>query len=110
MTERKEIPLRCRTAIWFRLFAVQGSWNYETLMGTGIGFAIEPALRQLPQGLRSAEADTSDDVNHLAIAYKRAPDDAKGVAFHRPLCPWPLAARYQGQGDSNDAANWSCVK
>jgi YidC/Oxa1 family membrane protein insertase len=39
-------------------------------------------LVTLPQGLRSAEADTSDDVNHLAIAYKRAPDDAKGVAFH----------------------------
>ncbi len=53
MTERKRIPLRCRLAIWFRLFAVQGSWNYETLMGTGIGFSIEPALRQLPQGIRS---------------------------------------------------------
>jgi YidC/Oxa1 family membrane protein insertase len=38
-------------------------------------------LITLPQGLRSAEADTSDDVNHLAIAYKREPDDAKGVAF-----------------------------
>lgn len=36
-----------------RLFAVQGSWNYETLLGTGIGFAIEPALRQLRDGLRS---------------------------------------------------------
>jgi hypothetical protein len=35
---------------------------------------------------------------------------AKGVAFQRPLCPYPLAARYKGQGDSNDAANWSCVK
>ena len=38
-------------------------------------------LVTLPQGLRSAEADTSDDVNHLAIAYKREPDDAKGAAF-----------------------------
>ena len=39
-------------------------------------------LVTLPQGLRSAEADTTDDMNHLAIAYKRAADDAKGVAFH----------------------------
>jgi YidC/Oxa1 family membrane protein insertase len=39
-------------------------------------------LVTLPRGLRSAEADTSEDVNHLAIAYKREPDDAKGVAFH----------------------------
>jgi mannose PTS system EIID component len=49
----KRVPFRCRAAVWFRLFAVQGSWNYETLMGTGIGFAIEPALRELPNGLRS---------------------------------------------------------
>jgi Phosphotransferase system, mannose/fructose/N-acetylgalactosamine-specific component IID len=53
MSDRKTLSLRCRFAVWIRLFAIQGSWNYETLMGTGIGFAIEPALRQLPQGLRS---------------------------------------------------------
>jgi PTS system mannose-specific IID component len=53
MTPRNSLPFRCRAAMWIRLFAVQGSWNYETLMGTGIGFAIEPALRQLPNGLRS---------------------------------------------------------
>ncbi len=47
------VPFRCRLAMLLRLFAVQGSWNYETLMGTGIGFAIEPALRQLKDGLRS---------------------------------------------------------
>jgi feruloyl esterase len=35
---------------------------------------------------------------------------AKGIAFQRPLCPWPLAARYKGTGESNDAGNWSCVK
>ena len=39
-------------------------------------------LVMLPQGLRSAEADTSDDINHLAIAYKRETDDAKGISFH----------------------------
>lgn len=53
MTARSSVSFRCRAAIWFRLFAVQGSWNYETLMGTGIGFSIEPALRELPNGLRS---------------------------------------------------------
>lgn len=53
MSEKAKVPFRCAAAMWFRLFAVQGSWNYETLMGTGIGFSIEPALRQLPNGLRS---------------------------------------------------------
>ncbi len=41
-----------KAAIYLRLLAVQGSWNYETLMGTGIGFAMEPALRYLPGGIR----------------------------------------------------------
>lgn len=42
--------------IWFRmylrLFAVQGSWNYETMLGNGIAFCTEPALRLLPGGMR----------------------------------------------------------
>ncbi len=45
-----ELPFRAKAAIFLRLLAVQGSWNYESLMGTGIGFAIEPALRYLPGG------------------------------------------------------------
>jgi PTS system mannose-specific IID component len=45
------LPLRVKLAMFFRLLALQGSWNYETLNGTGIGFAIEPALRYLPGGI-----------------------------------------------------------
>lgn len=45
------LPLRVRFAMFFRLLALQGSWNYETLNGTGIGFAMEPALRYLPGGI-----------------------------------------------------------
>ncbi len=45
-----ELPFRAKAAIFLRLLAVQGSWNYESLMGTGLGFAIEPALRYLPGG------------------------------------------------------------
>jgi len=37
--------------MYFRLFAMQGSWNYETLNGTGVGFTMEPALRYLPGGI-----------------------------------------------------------
>jgi mannose PTS system EIID component len=44
------IPFHTRLGIFIRLLAVQGSWNYETLLGTGIGFAIEPSLRRLPGG------------------------------------------------------------
>ena len=37
-----ELPPRTRIAIFVRLLAIQGSWNYETLLGNGIGFCIEP--------------------------------------------------------------------
>lgn len=33
-----------------RLLAVQSSWNYELMLGPGIGFCTEPALRLLPGG------------------------------------------------------------
>ena len=45
------LSLRTKMAMYVRLLAVQGSWNYETLNGTGIGFAMEPALRYLPGGI-----------------------------------------------------------
>jgi mannose PTS system EIID component len=35
---------------YLRLLAIQGSWNYEILMGTGMGFVLEPSLRSLPGG------------------------------------------------------------
>ena len=41
--------------IFTRTLAIQGSWNYETLIGNGIGFCVEPALRLLPGGIHCAE-------------------------------------------------------
>ena len=29
------LPLRVRAAILMRLFAIQGVWNYETMIGNG---------------------------------------------------------------------------
>lgn len=55
MSERIEIPVRTRLAMFVRLLAIQGAWNYETLLGNGIGFCVEPALRLLPGG-QSGEA------------------------------------------------------
>lgn len=44
------LPVATRLAIVSRIFAIQASWNYEILIGNGIGFCIEPALRLLPGG------------------------------------------------------------
>ena len=48
-----ELPVRTRVAIFLRLLAIQGSWNYENLLGNGIGFCVEPALRLLPGGIHT---------------------------------------------------------
>lgn len=55
----RNLPIGTWLRIYTRLFAVQGSWNYETMIGNGIAFCTEPALRMLPGGLdgkRYAEA------------------------------------------------------
>lgn len=44
------------------------------------------------------------------IATKFTDDDQlKPVQMTRPLCPYPTAAQYKGQGDTNDAANFFCA-
>ena len=50
---RTALPLRTQIAIFVRLLAIQGSWNYEILLGNGIGFCLEPALRLFPEGIHS---------------------------------------------------------
>jgi mannose PTS system EIID component len=40
-------------SVYLRLLAVQGAWNYETLLGNGVGFAAEPALRSVSGGIDS---------------------------------------------------------
>jgi PTS system mannose-specific IID component len=52
---RQHLPPRTQLAMLLRLLAIQGSWNYETLLGNGIGFCVEPALRLLPGGIHTAE-------------------------------------------------------
>jgi PTS system mannose-specific IID component len=52
---RRHLPPRTQMGMLLRLLAIQGSWNYETLLGNGIGFCVEPALRLLPGGIHTAE-------------------------------------------------------
>ena len=45
----------------------------------------------------------------IAAKYVDDRDPAKGVKMTRPLCPYPLIAKYKGTGDTKDAANFVCV-
>jgi mannose PTS system EIID component len=42
-----QLPARTRAAMFARSFAIQGSWNFRTLVGAGFAFVILPALRVL---------------------------------------------------------------
>jgi len=44
----------------------------------------------------------------IATKYENG-DASKGLKMTRPLCVYPQVAKYKGSGDSNDAANFSCV-
>jgi PTS system mannose-specific IID component len=43
-----------RVNVLARLLTIQAAWNYETMLGTGVGFSVEPALRRLPGGIHGA--------------------------------------------------------
>ena len=44
------------------------------------------------------------------VATKFVDDDpSKGVKFTRPLCPYPQVAKFNGDGDPNDAASFVCT-
>lgn len=44
------LPRAVRRAMLLRSFAVQASWNYRTLIGTGMAYVMGPALRHLYAG------------------------------------------------------------
>lgn len=50
-----QLPWSTRAAILVRMLGIQGVWNYETMLGNGLAFAMEPAFRRLPGG-RGGEA------------------------------------------------------
>lgn len=49
------LPFGTRASMFLRLLAIQGSYNYEQLLGNGVGFCLEPALRLLPGGVHTPE-------------------------------------------------------
>ena len=65
-----------------------------------------------------ADGPGADQIDYLAamedwMETGRAPDRLIGRKADsdlvRPHCAWPNVARYEGTGDANDPASWSCV-
>jgi PTS system mannose-specific IID component len=117
MTPAPTLPFGTWLHVFVRLFAVQGSYNYEAMIGNGIAYAAEPALRRLPGG-RGGEAYRAAMARHsryfnahpylaaLAVgALVRAELDGESpdrVERFRTACCGPLGAA----GDRLVWAGW----
>lgn len=55
--------MKGRIRAWLRLYAVQGAWNYERMLGVGMGYAAEPLLDDLR---------ASDPARHSAAVVRSA--------------------------------------
>jgi mannose PTS system EIID component len=77
-------------SVFFRALGIQGSWNYESLIGTGFGFAILPALRRL-----------RPDPAELDAAIRR---HERPFNTHPYLAPLALGAVIRLERDGEDPA------
>jgi len=85
------------TAEFFRLFMVPGM----THCAGGSGTDRFDSMTVLIDWVERNRPPDSIRASHV--------EDNK-VTRSRPLCPYPQVARYSGQGSSDDAANFSCVR
>jgi feruloyl esterase len=99
---------------FMRLFMAPGMAH----CGGGIGpnsfgqhnVAQADAEHNLPAALeRWVEQGIAPDLI-IATKYKQGTDSASGVQRTRPLCPYPLVARYKGRGSIDEAESFVCAK
>jgi feruloyl esterase len=105
---------RKKTDTFLRLFMVAGmghcggglgpsSFGQE---GGGDGDPHDDITRALEQWVEQGVAPHQ----LIAAKYNKDSDPASGVARTRPICAYPLFARYKGSGSGDDAANFVCAK
>jgi feruloyl esterase len=57
----------------------------------------------------SGKPPSSLAASHLVLAGFPGAPSTPGKPFTRPVCLYPQIAKYRGQGDAADAANWECA-
>jgi hypothetical protein len=104
-----------KTQAFFRAFLVPGLYHCSGGPGpTAFGTAGEPPASQndadhhVGKALQRWVETGAAPAQVIATRYVDG-DPAKGVAFQRPLCPYPQVSTYSGSGEMKDAANFSCV-
>lgn len=85
------------TRDFFRLYMVPGMFR----CAGGLGVDQFDAFTRLVNWVEGGETPERIDAARVIDSQ---------VEMTRPLCPYPQIARYMGSGDTNDAANFSCVE
>jgi feruloyl esterase len=87
-----------------RLFMIPGSGHCSM---SGVGPAHFDALTTIENWVEKGEAP---DALVASLYNPKSPmvDPTKTPLRTMPLCKFPEMARYSGQGDVKDGANWSC--
>lgn len=103
-----------QTEGFYKLYMVPGMMHCGTGPGPNtFGNRTDPAPKPDPEhniGIALEQWVEQGKAPDAIIATKYVDDTpAKGVEMTRPLCAYPKVARWNGKGDSHDAANWRCA-
>jgi feruloyl esterase len=101
------------TREFFRAFMVPGMYHCAGGPGPTIFLAASGAQADAEHDMLSALVEWVErgQAPKQIIATKFVNDNpANGIAFQRPLCPYPEFAAYRGFGDPNSAQSFRCVR
>ncbi len=84
---------------YYRLLMVPGMNHCSGGPGANVFDMLTPLVQWVEQNIGPESVIATHYVNNVPT---------QGVAFTRPLCPYPQEALYKGTGDTNDAANFVC--
>jgi feruloyl esterase len=101
---------------YYRLFMVPGMGHCAG--GPGPNTFGQPFAQVVPIGdpqhdiITALEQWVEKGVAPQEITATKYVNDtpSQGVAFSRPLCPYPMTAHYSGTGDQTNAASFTCVE
>src|SRR5581483_1585836 len=89
-----------------RFYAVPGM---DHCSGGEGAFAVD-WLGALDRWVETGRAPDALIGSHPAVATAgRGGPAAQSTSYTRPICPWPQLAKYNGSGDTMDAANFQCA-
>jgi hypothetical protein len=79
----------------------------RVFMAPGVGHCAGGA-GPAPTGQMDALLSWVEDGKAPETLLAKRRDPSGGVTRSRPLCAYPLVAKYKGSGSTDDAANFSC--